>query len=390
MGLALYALVYGMMGPTLTLLGEAFRLDLSEQGTLMTVYALGYLISVLVGGYLADRWGKGKTLTAGLAIMGIGLAGTGLAQAYLAGLTAFAVIGAGGGFVEMTISAIVSERLPERRGAGLNLLQIVFGLSAASPLLLTGVLGSTGSWRPVYIGLGAASLVLTPVSVLLGRGRSGQSDRISLTTLSALYRRPRLWVIAISQGLYAFAEVSLLSWAVTYLVAVRGETLARANTSLSVFWVLFGLGRLGCSVLSTRLSIHRILVALNIGATATLVAAILAPTSEWAWAMVALSGLTFSGVFGTILAYAGDTYPQHPGTVFGLVLATGSAGAVLGPWLIGTIAEAANLSFGLAVVALAMLATGGIYLGLGPSRADRRDDAASEPTERTVLAEGEA
>jgi FHS family glucose/mannose:H+ symporter-like MFS transporter len=197
-------------------------------------------------------------------------------------------------------------------------------------------------------------------------------------------------VIAVSQGLYAFAEVSLLSWAVTYLIAVRGESLARANTALSIFWVLFGLGRLGCSVVSTRVSIHRIVAGLTIGATITLVAAVLAPTSAWAWALVALSGLTFSGVFGTILAYAGDTYPRYPGTVFGLVLATGSAGAVLGPWLIGAIAEALNLSIGLAVIALAMLATGLIYLGLGPSRADSRAEAAREPSERAILAEGEA
>lgn len=388
-GLSLYALTYGLTGPTLPLLGEAYRIDLSEQGALMTTYGLGYLAAVLVGGYLADRFGKERILTTGLLVMGFGLVGTGFSRAYLGGLVAFGVIGAGGGFVEMTISAIVSERLPEKRGAALNLLQIVFGLSAASPLLLTYVLRSTRSWRPAYYGLGAAVLVLMPVSATLQRQRGQPGDRISLAALSALYRRPRLWVIALSQGLYAFSEVSLLSWAVTYLINVRAESLSRANGALSAFWVLFALGRLGCSALSGRVGLNRIIVGLTLSATVSLMATIIVPASGWAWVLMAVTGLFYSGVFGTILAYAGDSYPQYPGTVFGLVLATGSMGAVVGPWLIGSIAESTTMTVALAVVALAMLLTGGVYLGLGRSRPHEHDEALRDHPEVAMAAEGE-
>jgi len=389
LGLSLYALTYGLTGPTLPLLGEAFRLDLSQQGALMTTFALGYLISALVGGYLANRWGKERVLMAGLVVMGTGLAGTGLASSYIGGLAGFAVIGAGGGFVEMTISAIVSERLPSKRGAALNLLQIIFVLSAASPLILTWVLRSTGSWRPVYFGLAAASLVLMPAAALLRGQRGRTADRISWAALTTLYRRPRLWIIALGQGLYAFAEVSLLSWVVSYLVAERGESLARASGALSAFWVLFALGRLGCSALSTRVTLDRIVVGLTFGATVTLAAALVVPSGAWSWLLIAASGLFYSGVFGTILAYAGDSYPQYTATVFGLVLATGSSGAVLGPWLIGSIAESSSLTVALAVVALTMFATGGVFLGLGPSRPDGLAAPGRDRAEGAVVTEGD-
>ena len=389
LGLSLYALTYGMTGPTLPLLGEAFRLDLSQQGALMTAFALGYLASVLFGGYLADRWGKERVMTAGLVVMGAGLTCTGLAYAYTVGLFAFATIGAGGGFVEMTISAIVSERLPKKRGAALNLLQILFGLSAASPLMLTWALRTAGSWRFVYFGLGAAVLALAPVAALIRRRPASSTDRIGLAALSVLYRRPRLWVVAIGQGLYAFAEVSLLSWAVSYLIAVRGESLARANAALSAFWVLFALGRLGCSALSTRVTLDRIVVGLTFGATVTMAAALLVPSGAWSWVLIAASGLFYSGVFGTILAYAGDSYPQYTATVFGLVLATGSSGAVLGPWLIGSIAESSSLTVALAVVALAMFATGGVFVGLGQSRPDELIEAGSDRAEGALAREGD-
>jgi fucose permease len=289
----------------------------------------------------------------------------------------------------MSISAIVSERLPEKRGAALNLLQIIFGLSAASPLLLIWADRSAASWRLAYYGLCAAALGLAPAAALLRPNRAVPADRISLAALAVLYRRPRLWVIAASQALYAFAEVSLLSWAVPYLVGVRGEPITRANMALSAFWVLFALGRLGCSALSTRVSLNRIVVVLTMGSALTLAAVLLVRQGPWPFILVAVSGLFYSGVFGTILAYAGDSYPQYQATVFGLVLAAGSVGAVLGPWLVGSIAESASLSVALAVVALTMLATGVIFVGLGRSRADEGYRSGREQPEGSQVVGGE-
>jgi FHS family glucose/mannose:H+ symporter-like MFS transporter len=387
--LSIYALCYGLLGPSLPLLGDAFGSDLSEQGALMTFYAFGYFVAVVFGGYPADRWGKERVLTLGLAVMGCGLMATGLSRSYVQGLAALAIIGAGGGLVEMVTSAIVSDRVPERRGTALNLLQFVFGLAALSPLLITWSLTSAGSWRSVFLALGAAALLLAPISAVLQRRNATSRPLINLSEVSALYGRPRLWVIAASQGMYVFSEVSLLSWVVTYLVSGRGASVAEANGALSVFWVLFALGRLGCSALSSRVTLDRIIIGLTVGATLALSGVLLAPTGGWVWVLMALTGLFYSGVFGTILAYAGDTYPQYSGTVFGLVLAAGSGGAVLGPWLIGAVAERTTMGIALVIVALAMLATGLLYVWLGPSRPDLADDPSEGVVESKSAHEGE-
>jgi FHS family glucose/mannose:H+ symporter-like MFS transporter len=370
-GLSLLALAYGLLGPSLPLLADTYRVDFSEQGALMTLYALGYLLAVLAGGYAADRRGKERLLTVGFATMGVGLLAAGYSSTYAHGLAALGAIGAGGGFLEMTVTAIVSDRLPDKRGTALNLLQFVFGLSSVSPLLVTWALASTGSWRIPFYALGAIALLLGSSSLMVPRRRVDSRNRITISGAAAVYRRPRLWVIAATEGIYAFSEVSLLSWAATYLVSARGASPARANGALSLFWVLFALGRLGCSALSSRIRPDRIIVVLTAASTATLSAAILVSSSQTAWFLMAMTGLFYSGVFGTILAYAGDTYPHYSGTVFGLVLAVAAAGAVAGPWLIGTIAETTNLALALGAVALAMLITGAIYVLLGPSRQDR-------------------
>ena len=76
-------------------------------------------------------------------------------------------------------------------------------------------------------------------------------------------------------------------------------------------------------------------------------------------------GLFYAGIFGTTLAYAGNTYPEYSGTVFGLILATGALGAVVGPWLVGVVSSATSVSLGLGLTAAAMLVTALIYVLLG-------------------------
>jgi fucose permease len=367
--LCFLALLYGLLGPALPLLGGAFGLNLAEQGSLMTTYAVGYVTAVVLGGYLADRWGKEPVLTAGLAVMGCGLLVTGLSRSYGWGLVGMTVSGAGGGLVEMVASAIVSDRVPGRRALALNVLQLAFGLSAVSPLIVTWLVDAGRGWRPGFVGLGLGALALAPLSAFLRARPLTEEERIDFRAVGVLARRPRLWAVAISQAGYIFAEVSLVSWAVDYLVLARGMNSVRANSAVSLFFVTMLAGRMVCTLLSTRVRLDRLLVGMAGSASVGITAVLLAPLGEWAWIAVGMLGLFYAGIFGTILAYAGDSYPRYSGTVFGLVLAAGGLGAVVGPWLVGLVAGASSVGVGLGLVAVSMLVTALIYVALGPPRA---------------------
>jgi FHS family glucose/mannose:H+ symporter-like MFS transporter len=326
-------------------------------------------MAVLLGGYLADRWGKEPVLTVGLGVMGGGLLATGVSGSYGWGLVGMAVIGAGGGLVEMVVSAIVSDRVPARRGLALNLLQLAFGLSAVSPLIVTWLVDAGGTWRPGFVGLGLGALALAPLSAFVKPRPLKEEERIDFSAVGVLARRPRLWGVAVSQAGYIFAEVSLVSWAVDYLVSARGMTSARANSAVSLFFVAMLAGRMVCTLLSTRVRLDRLLVGMAGMASVGITAVLLAPLGEWAWVAVGMLGLFYAGIFGTILAYAGDSYPRYSGTVFGLVLAAGGLGAVVGPWLVGLVAGATSVGAGLGLVAVAMVTTALVYVALGPPRA---------------------
>jgi fucose permease len=292
----------------------------------------------------------------------------GTSSTYLGALLGMAVVGSGGGLVEMTVSANISDLLPSERGFALNFSHLVFGLSAASPLLITWQTQATRTWRTAYLGLGMAALVLVPVA-LLPKWPVFCADRhIDLQAAAVLVRRPRLWAIATSQALYVASEVSVVSWAVSYLMTAEHATLAQANAAISVFWATLAVGRLICGLLSRHVALSRLLLGLSLSASFSMTVALLFPFKRLPFVscvLVGVAGLFYSGIFSTVLAYAGNAYPRYSGTVFGLIMAAGAAGAMAGPWALGIIAEETTISSAFWLVVFLMLGMAIIYLILG-------------------------
>jgi len=291
------------------------------------------------------------------------------AKGYACLLAAMLLASGGGGLIEMSVSSLISDRMPHRRTAALNLTQLVFGLSAASPLLLIWLLRATGTWRFGFMGLGLVGLALALARVLAApqpkiAPNERRSDAVGFLTV---IRYPRLWAIALGQAAYVFAEAGLLTWAVTYLVMIRGNTPAQAHSALSIFWVTLVAGRLLCGVYSSCLRPDRLLAMLSVTAALGIGLVLLAPIGRFSWILLGLLGIPYSGIFGTILAYAGDAYEHSSGTVFGVVMASGALGAIVGPWSLGVLAEATRLDVALGLIAVALLGTGLIFHRLGPS-----------------------
>ena len=62
-----------------------------------------------------------------------------------------------------------------------------------------------------------------------------------------------------------------------------------------------------------------------------------------------LAGLTFAGIYPTVLALVGDRYQRYAGTVFGWLFAIGLAGGAVSPWAVGQISQVWRLRAGMLV-----------------------------------------
>jgi fucose permease len=79
-------------------------------------------------------------------------------------------------------------------------------------------------------------------------------------------------------------------------------------------------------------------------------------------------GLTGSFLWPTLLAVAADRFPEGGASMFGALAALGNAGGIVMPWLVGWIADRSDLSWGLAVSAVAPAAMVPLVLAMRQRR----------------------
>ena len=67
------------------------------------------------------------------------------------------------------------------------------------------------------------------------------------------------------------------------------------------------------------------------------------PTAPVAVAGAILTSLALAGIFPSVLGLTGARFPDHSGTVFGILFTVALCGGMTIPWLAGHLAEAAGL-----------------------------------------------
>jgi fucose permease len=185
------------------------------------------------------------------------------------------------------------------------------------------------------------------------------SRGVTLRAMLALGRDHHLGGLILWLGVEFGVEAILAGWSAAYALA----TLPGVNASLVVvlYWAGLCAGRV-----STPLALRRRskLVTLGVAAGLTALAvACIASASTWNALAVSVfaAGFSVGPLAPTIIAVAGDRYPQQSGLVIGVLISVAQLGAVLLPWIAGRVAiyqgfRAAMLVPVAAAIALALSA----------------------------------
>ncbi|MFT5234216.1 MAG: MFS family permease [Candidatus Krumholzibacteriia bacterium] len=153
--------VFHFLPPVLTIMIDELKISHGQAGLLMSVFAFPGVLLSLPGGWLVDRYGERLVGGVGLALMGLGTYGIGLAPSYNVILLARLLSGVG-----VVVGVLALQRLVVRlfRGRSMGL---ALGLSASAlPLGVVVVLNFAGEiaasdgWREVARQVGSVSFVM--------------------------------------------------------------------------------------------------------------------------------------------------------------------------------------------------------------------------------------
>jgi MFS family permease len=334
-------------------------LDNSEAGVLATANLFGYLLLAVFGGALAAKLGPRVVIAGGMAVVGVGMLLTGVAQTFLAAGLFRALTGVGSGASNVPAMALLPAWFgPRRRGlaagigvAGSSVAMIVVG--PVVPRILERF-GEDG-WRVTWGVFGLTALVVAVLAALLLRNSPGSMGLAPLggdgqvvgapgkksgLPWGRVYRSWVVWQVGLVYMAFGFSYIIYMTFFKKYLMGEAGLSQESAgNLFMLTGWFSLGCGLIWGSV-SDRVGRRAALIMVYVvqaaafglfaarGSMAAIaVSAILFGLT--AWSIPAIMAALCGDLLGSRLAPAG----------LGFVTLFFGIGQALGPSVAGWIAD---------------------------------------------------
>jgi MFS transporter, FHS family, glucose/mannose:H+ symporter len=349
-GIFVFGIVMAVLGTLFGLpaMRQRLKIGFSQQGNVFLLLYVGILLATLVAGPVIDWIGNKVILVTSAALVASGMAGFAYAHSLGSAAIPAVLLGLGGGGLNTSTNALVSDLYGEERGPMLNVLGVFYGIGALGIPLLAAVMAGHFPIAPqllICAGLaGVCALLFLAMQFPEANGARGFSWREVLQVA----RFPGVLVLGFLLFCESGNEASIGGWTSTY-VAEMGLGPRTATLTLAAYWAALMVGRLLVARMLKVVGKRQLVLGSGLGA---LVGAAVLLTSRLKGMLVAgelLIGLSYAGVFPTALAIAGDTYRKMTGTVFGLLFGIALVGGMSFPWAVGQISQELGVRYGMVV-----------------------------------------
>ena len=367
-----YASVVAVMAqfaapPLMPVLMDAFRIDIGQASSLMSVFSITGLLLALPAGLVLGRFGP---LVTGLVALGSVVAGSVIAAAapeYGVLLAGRAVQGVGTGLLGVTAPALVAGAFPpERRGTPMGIWAMWVPVGGLAMALIAPSLALAAGWQAVWwltAGLGtlgiAAWVAVLWMAGLRGAPSGAGPSNGALADLRAGLSGRDLWLLIAVFAVFASAAGGVNTFVATFLNKERGYDVATAAAIAGLAMAGMAVGSVLSGVASDRLGSRRLVytAALLIAAPMLVLPYILSG------AAIGISLFVFGVILGAVPPAIFATVPDlvpHPrliGAGMAGIMLGQNAGFVIGPLLFAALipalgwAGAAAASSALVVVA---------------------------------------
>ncbi|WP_406283800.1 MFS transporter [Embleya sp. NBC_00896] len=317
-------------------------MSLAQAGTVVACPTFGLLLTLVLWGAAADRWGERRVMAVGLALAGgaivVALAGDGAvwlgSWLAVAGACSAAVNAASG-------RVVIGWFAPEQRGLAMGMRQMAQPLGMVAGALVLPPIGTHAGFRAALIFPAALCVVGAVLVALIVRDPARPAPPADGTKPASPYDSPILYRIHAASALLVVSQFVVVSFAADYLVSEHGWTATTAGRLLaSVQLVAAGtrivVGRWS-DVVGSRLGPMRVLCAVSavvVGGLA-LTAAIGGPVAIGFLLLASVATVSWNGLaFTAVAEIAGSAWA---GRVMGIQNTGQNLTAAAGPPLFGVI-----------------------------------------------------
>jgi MFS family permease len=359
---ALAGMLCGIWVSRTPALADGFGLSDGSVGIAILVWGIGAIIAMQGLRGVMARAGSGAVLRVAAPLAAASLILIALAPDWPLLLVAVAVFGMTFGLTDIGMNAQASAVERSYGRPVMNLMHAGWCAGAISGGLLGALSASAGlSFGQTLFGGG---LIVLPATLAIGRTYVPEGP----ASPAAGTRRVRLPLVVYLVGGLAFAafmmEGSIADWSGLYLSRELGTGQAIGALGYPLFEVAMLTGRLVGDRLRTRIGTRRLMTYAGLGTAATVSVVVLAPAAWVALSGFVLTGVAVCTVTPTTMSVAGTIAPGRSAGAVAQVGAMGYGGLVLGPVVIGFLADVSSLRVGLGVAAVLglLIAAGARYV----------------------------
>lgn len=337
----LHGLCFASWASRIPTIQENLHLTSSALGAVLFALPVGFFVSLPFAGWLVGRLGSKRVVIVAAVLYSVALVCVGASPTVLALVCCLFCYGFFANLLNISINtqAVVVERLYQQK-----LMATFHGLWS-----LAGFAGAAiGAWMMAHAVPPAHHYILLCVIILLVISTCAfylvSQDDVTGEKLP-LFALPDRALISL--GLIAFCsmivEGAMFDWSGVYFSNVVQVDAAYTGLGYTTFMIAMAGMRFVADRLSGRFGLKRILQVSGLLTTLGLLTAVLFPAVLPSLAGFFLIGMGVSSVVPLVFSAAGKSKTLSPGVAIAAVSSLGFMGMLIGPPIIGFIAEATSL-----------------------------------------------
>lgn len=363
-GMFIFGIILTTLGAILPSVMDKFQIDKINAGSLMSFLSIGILISSMIFGPIADRYGYKYLFIICTALILIGMEGIAYSPSFEWLRLFIFLIGFGGGVLNGGTNALVADISEGERSARLSILGIFFGIGAIGIPLLLGILLDLLSYETFMSGVGAIVLLIMLFYSLIKFPTPKQTEKVPLKQGLGLLGQVSLVVLSFILFFESGIEITVGSWATTFLKEELNLESGTAVFYLSVYWFGLMLARLILGIVLKSVKPATALFTCLLIALAGSVLMLFSSNLVPAVLSLFLIGMGFAATFPVILGYIGDLYPKFSGTAFSIAFVIALTGGTILPFLTGLVANSFGLRTSFILIPVSIIIISIIFLSI--------------------------
>jgi len=327
-----------LFAPLIPIISEELKINYSSIGMILLSSSLGFIISNLISGALADKFGKKIISSLGFLITGLGIVTLAFAQTYTQFLTFYAIAGFGNGAWAANLQAIIADIYSEDRSKRILRLNVYFAAGAGfGPLIVSIILSQNLDWRLFFGLIGAINFIIFlfyatnhyPLELTAHESIKGNIKRLF---------NPIIIICGLILFFYIGIEITYSTWLTTYLTAFN-IPVKLGSLSVSSFWFFMAFGIWSSEFLSKKIHDVKIIFASTVLVFISITSIILFNSLPIIFIFTALLGISLSPAFPLTASTAISQDPEISGTISGFTMSLPLTASIIFQPLVGYISD---------------------------------------------------